>query len=76
MTITVADSEINYVVTTPVDADIDDLEIESSNEEIATLVQDEENPRKFTVTGVSAGETTIVASIGELTATCTLTVSS
>lgn len=74
MSITVAESDINYIVTTPVNADIDNLVITSSNTAIATVEQDEENPRKITVTGVAIGEATITATLGELSDTCAVTI--
>ena len=74
MSITVAESEINYIVTTPPNADVDTLEVVSSNTEVATVTQDESNLRKFTILGVAEGEATLTASLNGKTASCTVTV--
>lgn len=61
---------------TPEDADnISELTVTSSDTTIATVAQDEENPLKFTITGVLEGSATLTATLGELTDTCSVTVS-
>ena len=72
----VGGTSTNYVVVTPVDADnISELTVTSSDTTKVTVTQDEENPLKFTIAGVLEGSATLTATLGELTDTCSVTVS-
>lgn len=75
MTLDTGTTSLNYVDITPSDAtNIDELTATSSNSEVATVTQDTEDKTKFTIAGVTAGEVTITATLGELTDTFTVTV--
>lgn len=74
LSIDVGESTINEIIETPTGADVSTLTFTSSNTDVATILQDSEDKRKVTITGASAGNVTITATLGNLTATCTVTV--
>lgn len=64
---------MNTIITVPENADVSELAFTSSNTEVATVLQDSEDKTKVTITAVSTGEVTITATLGNLTATCSVT---
>ena len=64
----------NTVITTPFNATVEDMTVESSDTDVATVAISEDNPKEVIVTKVDAGTATITATLGNLTATFTVTV--
>ena len=73
--INVGDEVAVSVVPTPFNATTPTIVYSSSNDSVATVEADSEDPNKCIITGVAAGTVTITATAGNVTTTMTVTVS-
>jgi hypothetical protein len=64
----------NPIVTTPFNATVEGLTVESSNTSVVTVSIDSTNPKVVKFTKVGEGTATVVATLGNLEAVCTVTV--
>lgn len=73
--INVGDEVAVSVVPTPFNATTPTIVYSSSNDSVASVEADSEDPNKCIITGVAAGTVTITATAGNVTTTMTVTVS-